>query len=414
MAARRVAVSAASLVLLATACGGVATQDKAKVASACGDKVRIGAPYPLSGVWSEGGQNSLNGMQIAADEINAGGGIKALGGAKVEIVKGDTSSDNPGQAKAVTERMLQGGNMAAVVGSYVSSMTLTTVLATEQAGVPLVTQSFVDDLTAKGYKNIFQVAPKSSRFGAATMEGVSGIFKSQGKALKKIAAAGSDDAANKAQINAIVENSKRLGIDVAAHVAWPNGLTDATPIINRIADAKPDAIILAGNLSDLSLVIKGLRARGVMVPMAAAGGGGALTPQFGKVLGADVEGFLAAAAWNADLNLAGIKEVNQAYEKKHGVFMPQEAGESWVAVHEIAKVMQDKATCDPKKIRDGLAEATFEKGKAAAMPPGKVAYDTTGANKFAEPVIVQWQGGKLRTVFPKDVATTEPLPIGGS
>lgn len=407
---RKVGASTACALLL-TACGGVASQGSSEDVAECGDTVRIGAPYPLSGNWSQGGQNSLNGMLLAAEEINEAGGIEALDGAQIEIVKADTSSDNPSQAKAVTEELLQSGDMVAVVGSYLSSMTLTTVLATEQAGVPLITQSFVDDLTAKGYQTIFQIAPKSSRFASATMEGLVDIFGQQGLELERVAAAGSEDAANKAQTDAVAKISKEMGLDVVAQIGWPAGLTDATPIVNQIAGADPDVVILAGSLADLSLVIKGLRAQGVTAPLVAPGGGGSLTPEFSDAIGPDVEGFLAAAAWNADLDLEGVAEVNEAYKEKHGVFMPQEAGESWVAVHEIAQIMEDNATCDPKEVRNALAEVTFEEGKAAAMPPGQVAYDDTGANEFVDPVLVQWQSGELRTVYPAEVATTDALPI---
>ena len=414
MANPRALGASVACALFLTACGGVATQDASEQAAECGDTVRIGAPYPLSGTWSQGGQNSLNGMLLAAEEINEAGGIKALEGAKIEIVKADTSSDNPAQAKAVTEELLQSGDMAAVVGSYLSSMTLTTVLATEQAGVPLITQSFVDDLTAKGYQTIFQVAPKSSRFASATMEGLADIFEQQGLDLQRVAVAGSEDAANKAQRDAVAKISRDMGLEVVADVGWPGGLTDATPIVNQIAGADPDVVILAGSLSDLALVIKGLRNQGVTAPLVAPGGGGSLTPEFSDVIGADVEGFLAAAAWNADLELEGIAEANETYKEQHGVFMPQEAGESWVAVHELAQVMEENATCDPKEIREALREVTFEEGQAAAMPPGKVGYDDTGANEFVDPVIVQWQSGELRTVYPREVATTEALPIAGS
>lgn len=414
MTSRLMVVSTACVLGFATACGGVATQDEQAAGSReCGDEIRIGAPYPLSGVWAEGGTNSINGMKLAAEEINSDGGIEALDGAKISIVSADTSSDNPGQAKAVTEGLLQGGDMVAVVGSYLSSMTLTAAIAAETGQVPIVTQSFVDALTEKGYKYLFQIAPKASAFGTKTIENVSGVFKEQGRELKSVAIAGSDDASSKAQAEAVAKASKEKGLDVKAVVTFPNGLSDAGPIVSRIADAKADLIVIGSNLSDTSLVIQGLRARGVKTPIVAPGGGGVLTPQFTKTLGAQAEGVMASAAWSDDLELEGIKEAAASYKDKYGVFMPQEAGESWAAVHQIAQLMEEKGTCDPKELRDALAEAEFTEGKAAAMPPGKVAYDETGANEFVEPVLVQWQGGSLRTIYPTDVASVEALPLSG-
>jgi branched-chain amino acid transport system substrate-binding protein len=414
MIARRIAAaSAAGLLALTAACGGIATQDRGSGAVDCGDSVKIGAPYPLSGVWAENGQNSLNGMLQAADEINEAGGIKALNGAKIEIVSGDTSSDNPGQAKTVTENLLQGGDMSAVVGSYLSSMTLTTVVATETRKVPLLTQSFVDELTAKGYKFLFQIPPKASAFGTETMKGVAGVFEQQGRTLKTVAVAGSDDASTKAQTAGIVAGSQAQGLEVREQVIFPNGLTDATAVVSRIADAKSDVIVLGGNVSDLSQIIKGLRARGVTTPISTSGGGGALTPQFAAALGPAAEGIMASAAWNSDLKLPGVPEASAAYQQKFGVFMPQEAGESWAAVYELAQIMETGATCDPAKIRDALASTDFTEGPASAVPPGKVGFDATGANKYIKPILVQWQGGALRTIYPQEVAAAQALPLGG-
>ena len=96
-----------------------------------------------------------------------------------------------------------------------------------------------------------------------------------------------------------------------------------------------------------------------------------------------------------------------------GVFMPQEAGESWVAVHQLAKLMEEGATCSPQALRDALAGAEFTSGPEAALPPGKVAYDEVGANQYITPILVQWQGGKLSTVFPLDVAAAPALPLTG-
>lgn len=411
MTAKRWAIVSSALLLFTSACG-VATQSQGSTSTNCGNTVSIGAPYPLTGVWAENGQNSLHGMQLAADQINAAGGIKSLHGAKLNIVSADTSSDNPGQAKTVTEKLLQQGNVSALVGSYLSSMTLTTVVAAETQQVPLVTQSFVDDLTQKGYHYLFQIPPKASAFGIKTIQDAQGIFRQQGKQLQTVAVAGSDDASTKAETQGVVDGSHQLGLTVAESVTFKNGLSDATSVVSKLAGAHADLIVLGGNVSDLSLIIKGLRAQGVQAPIASDGGGGALTPQFAQALGSAANGIMATGAWNSDLKLPGVSDVAAAYQRQFGVFMPQEAGESWAAVYELSQIMDSHTTCDPKTIRNALAATEFDSGQAAAVPPGKVGFDSTGSNKFIEPIMVQWQNGALRTIYPSDVATTPALPLG--
>jgi branched-chain amino acid transport system substrate-binding protein len=78
---------------------------------------------PLSGANAQSGVNCRNGIELVADEINAAGGIKALGGAKINLVVGDSTS-NPTIAPAVAQRLIAQSDLSAVLGAYVSSLTL--------------------------------------------------------------------------------------------------------------------------------------------------------------------------------------------------------------------------------------------------------------------------------------------------
>jgi len=60
--------------------------------------IKIGTVVPLSGPWASIGQNIKAGADFAIDEINAAGGIKALGGAKLELVAAD-AEDSVEKAK---------------------------------------------------------------------------------------------------------------------------------------------------------------------------------------------------------------------------------------------------------------------------------------------------------------------------
>src|SRR5260221_12398209 len=66
--------------------------------------INIGVIVPLSGANAQFGVNSRNGIELVADEINAAGGIKALGGVKLNLVVGDATS-NPPTASIVARRI---------------------------------------------------------------------------------------------------------------------------------------------------------------------------------------------------------------------------------------------------------------------------------------------------------------------
>src|SRR5262245_46883527 len=85
--------------------------------------VNIGVIQPLSGANAQSGVNCRNGIELAADEINAEGGIKTLGGAKINLIVSDSTS-NPTIAPSVTQRLIAQNDLTAVLGAYVSSLTL--------------------------------------------------------------------------------------------------------------------------------------------------------------------------------------------------------------------------------------------------------------------------------------------------
>ncbi len=391
--------------LFLAACGGVATNNGSPQRSGPVDVVKIGAPYPLSGTWAEAGKNSVAGMQAAADVINAKGGISELNGAKIEIVPADTS-DDPAQAQNVTKQLIQGQQVTALVGSYLSNLTLTTSTAAESSRVPMLTQSFVDKITERGYKYIFQLPPKSSAFGADSVKYAVQIADANGKPIKRAAVVSSNDAAGAAQAAAVVKAAKAAGIETPDPIVYPPGITDVTPIVGKIQAASPDMVFSYGPVSDTTLIIRNLRERGINAPVTGTGGTGLLDKGIGTSLGKQSEGLMSLSAWNDDMKLPGVPEAVQAYKAKNPgeKFMPQEAGESYVAVMDIYEAIRKSGSADPQAIRDALSTTQFSTGPASGMPPGAIAFDDTGMNKNATPIVIQWQNGQPVTIWPKDVA----------
>jgi branched-chain amino acid transport system substrate-binding protein len=369
----------------------------------------IGAPHPLSGPWAENGQNSVRGMELAAEEINRNGGIAALGGANIEIVPGDTATD-PAQAQSVTAQLVTDRGVSALVGSYLSSLTLTSSTAAESQRVPMVSQSFVDELTQRGYEYFFQLPPKSSSFGANTVSYYLEIAEAKGRPVQNAVVFGSNDAATRAQADRVVQAATEQGINIPEPVVFPPGITDASAIVNQIAASNPDVIFAGGPVADIVLIIRDLRARGIQVPIVGTGGTGFLVKGLAEGLGDQVNGIMSLSAWNEDMNLpeAQVQEASEAYREAYNEpFMPQEAGETYVAVHLIKAAIEQAGSCEPQDIRDALAQMEVSSGPESAMPPGQIAFDDTGMNSFATPVMIQWQDQVPRTVWPQDVAATE-------
>src|SRR5262245_20753894 len=87
-----------------SALGAAAAVLAPTVLRAQGAPVKVGILHPVSGALSYSGQQGRIGAQLAVDEINAAGGIKALGGAKIEPMLGDAQS-TPEGGNAEVEKM---------------------------------------------------------------------------------------------------------------------------------------------------------------------------------------------------------------------------------------------------------------------------------------------------------------------
>ena len=104
------------------------------------EAIKIAFIYPLSGGSAESGNMCLDAANLAVKNINDAGGIKALGGRKLELVIFDGTSD-PAQSKNVAERALSDKDIVAAVGSGSSALTLPMLPAFEKNKVPLLTFS---------------------------------------------------------------------------------------------------------------------------------------------------------------------------------------------------------------------------------------------------------------------------------
>ena len=118
---------------------------------------------PLSGPWARKGELHVKGAELAVDDINAAGGIKALGGAKLKLVVAD-AGDSTEKAKNAAQRIVaHEPDLVGGTGAFVSSFTLAVTEVTERAELPLLTLSYSDQITARGFKYVFQTSPTASK-----------------------------------------------------------------------------------------------------------------------------------------------------------------------------------------------------------------------------------------------------------
>lgn len=384
---RRLLVAAASGIGLGLPLSGLAQ----------GKTVNVGVILPLSGANAQFGINSRNGIELVAEEINAAGGIKSLGGAKINLIVADGTS-TPTTAASVAQRLISQNDVIAILGAFASNLTIAISEVTERRGIPLLTMSFADQITGRGFKNVFQVVSRASVIGRAQFNYTLAIAEAAGEKVEKAAIMYEDTAYGTAQANGLRAGAKEAGVELVMDDAYPLGITDVTPLITKLRASDAQMVFPVSYLNDSLLIIRTMRQQRVDIP-AIGGAAGYVIPDFIKGLGEFAEDVMSVAPANYDRT----PELTKRFRAKYGYFMVHEALEHAVCLGVLAEALEVNGSTDADKLRATLRGHRFDKGWSAAMT-GAVKFDDTGLNTLAEPVMVQWQKGELVTVWPKSLA----------
>jgi len=364
---------------------------------------------PLSGDWGEQGVLMREGAEFAVDQINAEGGIKALGGTKLKLIVADTGNSVE-TAVSTAQRVLGAGGVTAAVGCWLSSFTLATTEIAERMHVPWITFSYADKVTARGYKYTFRDNAPSSQQVSQGLKEVMEASAANGHPIKTLAIATDNTAAAQASLAAIKKYGGELGIKVVLEQVWTPPLSDPDSVASAIKDANPDLIWGgATTLSDTSGLLQALRAHHVTSPMLGAGSQ-FLTDAFVKAVGgADKVNGLATIV--GDGVLKGMQNLNQEFEAKYHHPMIEDMADTYAEIWMIKDAMEKAASADPQKVRDALSSIDITSGPASFVPGGEVKFNESGQNIKAQVAIEQWQDGKIVAVAPPNAAMGKLEPL---
>ena len=369
------------------------------------DDVKIALVAPLSGRWARQGQLKKMGAEMAIDEINSQGGIKALGGAKIVLREAD-AGDSVEKAVSAAQRVLTREKISAGIGAWLSSFTLGVTEVAERIQVPWLTLSYADSITERGFKYTFQTSPVSSAQAEQALDLVSDLAKRNNRPLKKAAVVGDNTAATVFFFKPLREKLLAAkGIELVVDEVWTPPLPDGTPIVQKIRTTQPDIVFYgATNFSDSIQVLQKVKEFNVKTHIQGVGAW-LVTPEYVKTVGKEaLEGIQTVVAAHP---LKGQEELVKKFVQRTGEpFMTQDPLCTYAHVWLIKEAAEQARSADPKAIRDALAKIDLSSGPAAnALYPGRIRFDERGRRVGAVPLIVQWQGGEPFTVVPAAVAT---------
>jgi branched-chain amino acid transport system substrate-binding protein len=373
-------------------------------------EVKIGLIVPLSGLYARPGAVMRMGAEMAVERINAEGGIKKLGGAQIKLVVFD-AGDTTEKAKNAAQRMVaEEPDMVAATGSYLSSFTLAVTEVTERAHLPMLTLSYSDLITQRGFKYIFQTSATSGSQAEQSLPVIMQTAKTAGANPKTVAIVTDNTAASVSSVKPMREHLlKDLGLKLVVDETFTPPLADATPLVQKIRAARPDLFFfLPTVISDAKLVLEKMNEFGMgkgKVPTIAFGIA-MFEPDMLKTMTPDLlQGMIGAVgSWGSKGHETIIAELKKKYKEP---WMTQNA----ISTYADMLVFRDALNMAGKADREAVAQAlrTMDGGPSKYYPGGRIKFGPDGRRIGASLTIIQWQNGVPVTIYPPELAMAKAI-----
>ena len=336
MRPKLLAVSVASL-LLATA-----------AQAADSGPILIGVPVGLSGANSVVAPSVVQEAQLAADEINAAGGVL---GRKLQLEVADDASGAAGAQKAFDSLIYQ-KKVDALISMETSAARNAGLPAVSKGRVPFIYTSFYEGHSCNKYLFVDAWVPDQQ------VPPIVDNFAKEKKA-RTYFLIGSDYAFGRGMLGFTRSYIEKTGGKVVGEEYLPMDGTDWTPILSKLKDAKPDAIITstAGGAPNVTLT-KQMRAAGINLPYANL----AVDEGTAKSMGADATGIYISASYVTGIDSPENKEFLEAASKKFGADLktPNDLSvPEYEAVYLYRAAVEKAGSTDPAKVIQALPTVSF-------------------------------------------------------
>jgi branched-chain amino acid transport system substrate-binding protein len=380
------------------------------------DDIVIGAIYPMTGNAAPIGADAKSAVDTTLDIINGthapipilmgkGGGLPALGGAKIKVIFADSQAD-PQKARAEAERLITQEHVVALIGSYTSATAATISQVGERYQIPYISMdNSAPDLSNRGLKWFFRTSPHDEMFTQAMFDFFKAIGDKTGQKVKTVALIYEDSIFGTGSSNAQKKFAALAGITVAADLRYRANSPSLSAEAERLKAADADVVMPSSYTNDSILLLKGMDEIGYKPKAIMAQAAGFQEQTFLTAVGPLAEGAMSRSSFALDAVKArpAIPTVNALYKAKSGKDLNDNTARQVTAVEVLADAINRAGSTDPDKLQKALI-ATDVPGDQLIVPWKGVKFDENGQNTEATPVIQQVQGGHYVTIYPFDVA----------
>ena len=359
--------------------------------------IKIGYFGDLSGPTFNFGQSAINGVLMAVDEINQGGGIN---GRKIDVVIEDDRG-SPERAAMLAAKLVDQDKVVAIIGGGTSSNSLAAAPKAQSAKVPLISPSSTDPAVTQVGDFIFRACF---------------VDAFQGEVMAKFAI--NTLTANKAAILFDFNSSygrgltdyfelsfAKLGGQIVAKRSYTQGDVDFKGQLSSIQAAEPDVIYIPGYYGDVALIAKQARLIGLVQPL--LGGDGWDAPELWQLAGDALNGSYISTHYSVDDPSPVIQKFVHEYKQRYGNLLPDaHAALAYDGTRMLAQAIERAGSTEGNKVRTALAQTKDFPGVT-----GVISMDAN-RNAVKPAVILELEDGSYiykETIQP-GVAAPSPSP----
>ncbi|MDY2984871.1 MAG: ABC transporter substrate-binding protein [Synergistes jonesii] len=346
--------------------------------------IKIGVVMPTTGPIAYDGRLTLNGIEMAVEEINKAGGIK---GNKVELFIED-SANVPATAVAAMEKLVGMQKVTGVIGDFGSSCTLAMMDVAQRSHTPLITPiSLAPKITEMNNKWMFRGCDNSAMIAKAFTK-----WAVNDKKAKKWAYIAINTDYGRGSVEAFNVELEKLGGKAVFTEYFNQGETDYYPIVTKLRASGADALCMFGETVDLSRVVAQFYEMGLggkMLLMDPTSG--TFNEKFIELAKKNSNGIVGASRFVASIPTPAAKKFTSDYKTRYKIDPEKYAQAGYDCMKMIALAVRNADSTDRAKVRDALAAIKYE------GPQGKAHFDAKNQLQISE-YIVMVEDGKIVVV----------------
>ena len=364
--------------------------------------VKVGLLHPVSGALAYSGGQSRLGGTMAIDEINAAGGIKSMGGAKLEAMLGDSQS-RPEVGVSEVERMQQDG-VSAYVGCFASGIALPATQAAAKYNTPFLIDVGVSDaIVSRGLKNVFRLAPGNGKCVDDAFAGLAEVNKAAGGVAKTAVIVHEDSEFGTSTAKLLSAKLSGIGLEVKEVLPHATPTRDFTNLVLRIKGIKPDIVIMSNYQNEYVLLARTLHQQRVDVAAMFSVLGGGFNFKLVKEQPDIAQHMMDFNHWYNPRNAKAVA-MRKALEDKGGLFT-FEVYCGYNSVKCYADALERAKSADKDKVIAALEVSTWSDH---FMPYGPTKF-VDGQNTGGRAAMLQASKTDINVVWPNEFAGAKPI-----